>query len=255
MVFRLGILGDFEMSDIEGGHGEDGPAPDGFLMEDKYYYNYKHVMYIFFSLFSIMVTLTFLNLLVGILGANYERYSSMPLFLRERALLMRNYLYRPYVRYQFFGEPYYGAWHMDLDDVPQGVRWHARDKKHLLNGQPLSEYKEKEAKEKVEEQASRNTQEYEDTQAALCLMELPYLWVSSAGRQKDDSEHAEAEEMLDRWNRIESVNAETSKRLNKLDDEIRQLTRGVTTLVGAAGLTVRRSTANSVLDSPNSQRY
>jgi hypothetical protein len=116
-----------------------------------------------------------------------------------------------------------------------------------LNGVPLIEYDETKASQLVNEEARLDRNEYEDLQAALCLMELPYLWVSTAGRQKEDSDRAEAEEELDRWNRIERNAEETSKRLGNLEKDIRQLTRGVTTLLGTASAT-RASTTGASLE-------
>jgi hypothetical protein len=104
-----------------------------------------------------------------------------------------------------------------------------------LDGTALHEYTEEEARRKVNRESRRNKSEYEDEQAALCLMELPYLWVSVSGRHKEDSEHAEQEEMLDRWTRMETANAQTGKRIENLEIEMSKLTRGVTALIGSVG--------------------
>lgn len=61
----------------------------------------KFWMHFFFFLTSILVTVTLLNLLVGILSTNYASELEKPLFQRERARILCAYLYRPYIRYNF----------------------------------------------------------------------------------------------------------------------------------------------------------
>jgi len=96
-VYRLGVTGDYDMDELAGvdppSVGEDGPAPS-----ENQMYTY---IQIWFYVTSFLVTILMMNILVGILGANYERYEeqSQVLFVRERARMITILSARPYTRH------------------------------------------------------------------------------------------------------------------------------------------------------------
>ena len=71
-TFRLGVLGDFDLSELEG------------TDEGGELYTYSHI---WFYLASLIVTMLMMNILVGILGSNYDRFEdqSKQLFVQKRA--------------------------------------------------------------------------------------------------------------------------------------------------------------------------
>eukprot|EP00746_Dinoflagellata_sp_MGD_P045233 gnl/MRDRNA2_/MRDRNA2_210832_c0_seq1.p1 gnl/MRDRNA2_/MRDRNA2_210832_c0~~gnl/MRDRNA2_/MRDRNA2_210832_c0_seq1.p1 ORF type:complete len:290 (-),score=29.61 gnl/MRDRNA2_/MRDRNA2_210832_c0_seq1:323-1099(-) len=87
-IYRLIWLGDFDLSELE---GQDTETTNVGLST-------KWLVHILFFIVCMLLTIAMLNLLVGILGANYERYeaSSLPLFLRERARIMSSFSCRFY---------------------------------------------------------------------------------------------------------------------------------------------------------------
>merc|ERR1712100_870132 len=60
---------------------------------------YAPIHVLFFTV-GICITLTLMNLLIGILSSNYDRYEdqSIPTFLRARALILVRYAARPWAR-------------------------------------------------------------------------------------------------------------------------------------------------------------
>ena len=86
LASRLGIVGDFDLEELEG-DGSD-PLSDRMSL-------YIHVWFALTCFFSLVLMM---NLLVGILGSNYERYEeqSQVLFVRERARVITILSDRPY---------------------------------------------------------------------------------------------------------------------------------------------------------------
>eukprot|EP00928_Gymnodinium_smaydae_P000085 TRINITY_DN10037_c0_g1_i2.p1 TRINITY_DN10037_c0_g1~~TRINITY_DN10037_c0_g1_i2.p1 ORF type:complete len:758 (-),score=149.60 TRINITY_DN10037_c0_g1_i2:476-2641(-) len=91
-IARLGVLGDFELFEFEGldvTYESDGgalepndPAPSE---------NYVAAHALFISV-AITITVCMMNLLIGVLGSNFDLYEDMAqaLFLRSRAILIQN---------------------------------------------------------------------------------------------------------------------------------------------------------------------
>ena len=96
-AYRLGVTGDYDMDELAGvdppSVGEDGPAPS-----ENQMYTY---IQIWFYVTSFLVTILMMNILVGILGANYERYEeqSPALFVRERARMINIISARPWTNF------------------------------------------------------------------------------------------------------------------------------------------------------------
>jgi hypothetical protein len=86
LASRLGIVGDFDLEELEG-DGSD-PLSDRMSL-------YIHVWFALTCFFSLVLMM---NLLVGILGSNYERFEeqSQSLFVRERARVITILSDRPY---------------------------------------------------------------------------------------------------------------------------------------------------------------
>ena len=82
-TFRLGVLGDFDMSELEG------------TDEGGELYTYSHI---WFYLASLLVTMLMMNILVGILGSNYDRFEdqSKQLFVQKRAKALMVLSTRPW---------------------------------------------------------------------------------------------------------------------------------------------------------------
>ena len=87
-TFRLGVMGDFDMFELEGEPQDPDPSSNPL-------YNHVHT---WFLLTSIVSAVMMMNLLVGILGSNYERFEeqSQALFVRERARIITLQSLRPY---------------------------------------------------------------------------------------------------------------------------------------------------------------
>ena len=87
-TFRLGVMGDFDTFELEGEPRDPDPSSNPL-------YNHVHT---WFLLTSIVSAVMMMNLLVGILGSNYERFEeqSQALFVRERARIITLQSLRPY---------------------------------------------------------------------------------------------------------------------------------------------------------------
>jgi len=102
-VFRLGVPGDFELDELAGQNtnfrDENGiwapQDPDPWVSP---MYHYVLIWYFFVTL---VINVLMMNILVGILGANYERYEeqSQVLFVRERARMIVIISARPWTRH------------------------------------------------------------------------------------------------------------------------------------------------------------
>jgi hypothetical protein len=116
-VFRLGVLGDFDMFELAGDdtvlvHAEDGIwAPEDPDYSDPRTNPAYYSIQIWFFLASVVITVLMMNLLVGILGANYERYEeqSQALFVRARARMIMIISARPWLSCVFSGEELKGC--------------------------------------------------------------------------------------------------------------------------------------------------
>jgi hypothetical protein len=99
----LGVTGDYDMHELA---GDDPPlvaedemwVPQDPEPSDNNMYWYIHIW--FFVTGGVM-TILMMNILVGILGANYERYEeqSQVLFVRERARIISTLSARPYANW------------------------------------------------------------------------------------------------------------------------------------------------------------
>jgi len=99
-IARLGLLGDFDLHDFEGvdtvfmpggeRRGERDPVWEPEDPEPSDRYILSHLIFFFVGA---VVTVILMNILIGILSANYDLYEDIgrELFLRERANLIRNY--------------------------------------------------------------------------------------------------------------------------------------------------------------------
>jgi hypothetical protein len=99
-VFRLGMLGDFDMFELEGqdtvyAAGEDGTWEP----QDPELQRIGIFVHLLFFVVSLVVTVAMLTLLTGILGSNYDSCleASSANFLREQARLMTAYATHPWV--------------------------------------------------------------------------------------------------------------------------------------------------------------
>jgi hypothetical protein len=100
-VYRLAVLGDFDMFELEGldtpfignDNGEWWP-------EDPKRSELYLSVHTFFYVVTLAITIFTMNILIGILGSNYERFEeqSRPLFVRERARLIISLSSRPWVQ-------------------------------------------------------------------------------------------------------------------------------------------------------------
>jgi hypothetical protein len=97
-MLRLGLFGDFDMFELEGvdtSFVQDHQALQPRDPDPSDLYVPVHML---FYTVGTCITLTLMNLLVGILSSNYDRYEdqSIPIFLRARALILMRYAARPW---------------------------------------------------------------------------------------------------------------------------------------------------------------
>mmetsp|Transcript_67737 Transcript_67737/g.201491 ORF Transcript_67737/g.201491 Transcript_67737/m.201491 type:complete len:794 (+) Transcript_67737:31-2412(+) len=87
IAYRLGVMGDFDLYEIEDNDPYWEATSLGLEEVDKPASEYYYMTHIWFYITSILVSLMMTNILTGILGSNYDRFTevSRPLFLRERA--------------------------------------------------------------------------------------------------------------------------------------------------------------------------
>jgi len=98
-VFRLGVMGDFDMYEFEGQdavlvrESENTWAPED--PPPSEFYVGSHIL---FYTISFGVAIVLMNLLIGVLGTNYDTYEDLAqqLFLRERARTILNFETRPW---------------------------------------------------------------------------------------------------------------------------------------------------------------
>ena len=102
-VFRLGVIGDSDLDELAGVNTVFGNENGIWAPQDpdplvSPMYTYVLMLYLFANL---VITVLMMNILVGILGANYERYEeqSQVLFVRERARMITILSARPYTRH------------------------------------------------------------------------------------------------------------------------------------------------------------
>ena len=102
-VFRLGVIGDSDLDELAGVNTVFGNENGIWAPQDpdplvSPMYTYVLMLYLFANL---VITVLMMNILVGILGANYERYEeqSPALFVRERARMINIISVRPWTRY------------------------------------------------------------------------------------------------------------------------------------------------------------
>jgi len=99
-VFRLGVMGDFDLYELEGQDtvfvkesetiwAPEDPSPSEFYLG-------SHIL---FYLIACGVAIVLMNLMIGILGTNYDTYEDLAeqLFLRERARMILNFNSRPWL--------------------------------------------------------------------------------------------------------------------------------------------------------------
>jgi len=102
-IFRLGLFGDFDLFEMEGVDPtwvQDDQNPGIWNIQDPDPTGLGHyeIIHVVFFLAGFSVTIILMNLLIGVLGTNYDIYEdlSRPLFVRERARLCLNYATRPW---------------------------------------------------------------------------------------------------------------------------------------------------------------
>lgn len=98
-IWRLAMLGDFDMFFLEGTDAVFEPNAQGVLEpKDPNPGENFALVHGIFMLTTVFLTVLMLNLLVGILGENYSRYEdqALVLFLRERARIITRYSHRPW---------------------------------------------------------------------------------------------------------------------------------------------------------------
>jgi len=101
-IFRLGILGDFDMYDFEGQdpvmtHADGSMTWEPQDPEPSDVYVAVHTI---FYATSISITIILMNLLVGVLGSYYDvhKETARQAFLRERAGMLVNFEQRPWLK-------------------------------------------------------------------------------------------------------------------------------------------------------------
>jgi len=125
-MFRLIWVGDFDLYELDGGDTILKNNSDGLLEHnDPDPSSNWQLVHILFLIVCIFLTIAMLNLLVGILGANYERYEalSLPLFLRERAHIISSISCRVYGSFLWAEK-----WRGDKQFDPKKFLWAALKK-------------------------------------------------------------------------------------------------------------------------------
>jgi len=91
-VYRLAVLGDFQLDELE----------------DQTQEGLRFAVHMFFFFVTAAISIVLMNLLIGVLGSNYDRFADQgeELFMRARADLLSEYLASPWWQ-----------WWMDLDDA------------------------------------------------------------------------------------------------------------------------------------------
>merc|ERR1719414_2335586 len=89
-VFRLGVLGDFDMAELEGRDAEEDLQPSATNVP----------VHILFYTVACVLTIAMMNLYIGVLSSNYDRFEDqrLPIFLRSRAMMMTRFNSHPWVR-------------------------------------------------------------------------------------------------------------------------------------------------------------
>jgi hypothetical protein len=99
-MFRLALFGDFDLFELEGVDVTYERTGDTWQPRDPDPSQMYLPVHILFGTVGGCITITLMNLLIGILSSNYDRYEdqSVPIFLRARALMLVRYAARPWAR-------------------------------------------------------------------------------------------------------------------------------------------------------------
>lgn len=100
LMLRLSLMGDFDLHQLEGVDTSYVDEQSVWEPQDPSPTEMFGPIHVLFYIVATGITLTLMNLLIGILGSNYDRFEdqNIPIFLRARAKILVRYAARPWAR-------------------------------------------------------------------------------------------------------------------------------------------------------------
>merc|ERR1712048_1190884 len=111
LMFRLSLFGDFDLFELEGVDPSYIRNNDAWEPQDPDPTQMYVPVHVLFYIVGACITLTLMNLLIGILSANYDRFEdqSAQIFVRSRALILVRHAARPWARFPWHVPMLYGG--------------------------------------------------------------------------------------------------------------------------------------------------